>query len=316
MRIGVACFVVCVGLFVVPLGAAATVPVATVVSLDPAANEFTEGLTIDRRGNVYVGLAFQGRILKIAPDGRRSTFATLPIGSGLLIGLAVDAADSVYAAVDSFDPATQGIWRVSSARAAPIRVAALDPTGFPNGLAFDRQGDLFVTDSSLGTIWRISRFGGAATAWLSSPLLAGDPSLSGIGANGIAFWHGDVYVANSDRMSIVRVPVNRDGSAGTPRVYVADPAIGFADGIAFDARGSLYVASSFTSNTLVRIAPDRTIQLLATAADGLDYTASVAFGRSHGDRTKLYFTNAGVNFGTPSVMTADVGVAGNREDDR
>ena len=185
------------------------------------------------------------------------------------------------------------------------------PPAFPNGLAFDQHGNLFVTDSSLGTIWRIPSRGGAATAWLSSPLLAGDPSLSGTGANGIAFWHGDVYVANSDQMSIVRVPVSRNGSAGTPRVYVADPSIGFADGIAFDARGSLYVASSFTSNTLVRIAPDRTIQLLATAADGLDYTASVVFGTSHGDRTKLYFTNAGVNFGTPSVMTADVGVPGN-----
>lgn len=314
MKVAVACVVACVGLFLTPLAVAAVVPVTTVASLDAASNEFTEGLTIDRGGNIYVGLAFQGRILKIAPDGRRSTFASFPIGSGLLVGLAVDSVGSVFAAVDSFDPATHGIWRVSSGR-PPVRIAALDPASFANGLAFDQHGSLLVTDSSLGRIWRIANCRGPATVWLSSPLLEGDASLSGTGANGIAFWHGDVYVANSDRMSIVRVPVSRDGSAGTPNVYVADPAIGFADGIAFDARGNLYVASSFTSNTLTRIAPDRTIQTLATAADGLDYTASVAFGTSHGERTKLYFTNAGVNFGTPSVMRADVGIAGNLEED-
>ena len=168
MRFAAACFVVCAGLFVAPLASAATVPIATVVSLDPASNEFTEGLAIDRRGNIYVGLAFQGRILKIAPDGRRSTFASLPIGNGLLVGLAVDPAGNIYAAVDSFDPATHGIWRVSSAR-APVRVAALDPTGFPNGLAFDQQGNLFVTDSSLGTIWRIPQL------WRSRDGLAVEP---------------------------------------------------------------------------------------------------------------------------------------------
>ena len=311
-RIPVAGLVLFAVMLVSPLAAtAATVPLKTVVSLDPAANEFTEGLAIDRRGNLYVGLALQGRILKVTPDGVRSTLATLPIGGGLAVGLAVDAPGNVYAAVDSFDPATHGIWRITP-RGASERIAALDPTGFPNGLAFDNRGDLFVTDSALGTIWRISRWGGAATAWLQSPLLAGDPINGfGTGANGIAFWHGDVYVSNSDRMSIVRVPVNRDGSAGTPTIYASGPAIGYADGIAFDALGSLYVASSFLSNTLVRIAPDRTVQTLATAADGLDYTASVAFGTSHGERTQLYFTNAGVNFGAPSVMKADVGVPGN-----
>ena len=209
-----------------------------------------------------------------------------------------------------------GIWRVSSARDAPVRIATLDPTGFPNGLAFDRQGDLFVTDSSLGTIWRIPRFGGAATAWLSSPLLAGDPSLSGIGANGIAFWHGDVYVANSDQMSIVRVPVNRNGSAGTPRVYVADPSIGFADGIAFDARGGL---TSRVPSPRTRWCGSRQTERSSCLRQPLtDSTTPRASHSGHPtrDRTKLYFTNAGINFGTPSVMTADVGVAGNLEGDR
>jgi sugar lactone lactonase YvrE len=205
----------------------------------------------------------------------------------LVVGLAVDGAGNLYAAVDSFDPATHGIWRVSRTGASE-RIAALDPTGFPNGLAFDNQGDLFVTDSSLGTIWPIDRRGGAATAWLKSPLLAGDPVNGvGTGANGIAYRHGSLYISNTDAMSIVRVPISIDGSAGVPAVYVAGPAIGFADGIAFDVRGNLYVASSFSSNTLVRISPDLRIESLATAADGLDYTASLAFGQVKGANIRV-----------------------------
>jgi sugar lactone lactonase YvrE len=287
---------------------AATVPLSTVVSLDPSANEFTEGLAVDHRGNIYVGLLFQGAILKISPDGGRSILATLPLGDtglGLIVGLAADDAGNVYVADDTFEAATQGIWRVSPTGEVE-RYAALDPTGFPNGLAFDDRGNLYVTDSGLGTIWKIDRGGGTATAWSSSPLLSGDPSFDNFGANGIAFWRGDAYVSNSDRSSIVRVPMNPDGTAGTATVYTADPTLGYADGITFDTHGNLYVASSSGSNTLERISPDRTIQTLATAADGLDYTASVAFGTSHGEHGTLYFTNAGITFGTPSVMAADV----------
>jgi sugar lactone lactonase YvrE len=311
MRTAITCIFLLGALLATPLAAApATVPLTSVVALNPSANEYPEGITIDKRGNVYVGLAFDGRILKLAPDGARSTLAALPIGGGALIGLAVDASGNVYAAVASFDPATHGIWRVSP-QGASARIAALDPTGFPNGLAFDDRGNLFVSDSLLATVWRIGKGGGPAEAWLQSPLLAGDPiNGSGFGANGVAFWRGDLYVANTDRGSIVRVPVNPGGSAGTPTTYVADPAIHFADGIAFDVRGNLYVASSVLTNTLVRIAPDRTLETLASAADGLDYTASLAFGTGRGERTHLYFTNAGVNFGRPSVMTASVGVPG------
>ena len=45
--------------------------------------------------------------------------------------------------------------------------------------------------------------------------------------------------------------------------------------------------------------PDRTITTLAAARDGLDYAASTSFGQTPGERTVLYFTNAGFIFGTP-----------------
>jgi hypothetical protein len=48
---------------------------------------------------------------------------------------------------------------------------------------------------------------------------------------------------------------------------------------------------------------------LATAADGLDYLASVAFGTGD-EATSLFIANVGVVFGTPTVMKALVGATG------
>ena len=52
--------------------------VSEVVSLDPDAGEFPEGLAVDAAGNVYFGLAPTGEIRRLTPAGEVSTFAQLP----------------------------------------------------------------------------------------------------------------------------------------------------------------------------------------------------------------------------------------------
>jgi hypothetical protein len=58
------------------------------------------------------------------------------------------------------------------------------------------------------------------------------------------------------------------------------------------------------------VGPDRSVTTLATADDGLDYPASIAFGQGPRDSEELFVANVGANFGRPSVMAADIGVAG------
>jgi sugar lactone lactonase YvrE len=97
----------------------------------------------------------------------------------------------------TFEPATHGIWKVERNGSSRL-FGALDPTGFPNAIAFDEAGNLFVCDSSLGQIWKISRTG-EAKVWLKDPLLA---PVTNFGANGIEFVRDDLYVANTDQGSI------------------------------------------------------------------------------------------------------------------
>jgi len=40
-----------------------------------------------------------------------------------------------------------------------------------------------------------------------------------VGANGIAYYHGDLFVTNTNKRTIVRIPVAEDGSAGQPAVW-------------------------------------------------------------------------------------------------
>ncbi len=227
-----------------------------------------------------------------------------------MLGLAVDGRGTVYAALGSFDAATHGVWKVSPDGTAK-RLAALDPSGLPNALAFDDRGNLFVSDSFLGAIWRVPRGSDQAALWAQDPLLAGDPVNGiGFGANGVAFREGALYVGNTNEGTVVRIPVRSDGSAGTPAVWVRDPQLHGADGLQFDTQGDLYVTTDGLGNSLARVDPRRSVTTLAGADDGLDYPASIAFGQGPLDHSELFIADLGQNFGRPAVMGAEVGVTG------
>lgn len=282
--------------------------VETVIAFDPSAKEAPESIAIDRLGAIYLSLTATGEIRKLAPNGTQSTLATFPIGSGSLNGLAIDQKGNIYAALASFDQTTHGVWRITPDGASQ-RLAPLPPNGVPNGLTFDSQGNLFVADSQLGSIWRIAQGSEQAELWLENDLLRSN--LSGsftVGANGLKFWRGELYVSNSDKEDIIRIPVQSNGSAGTPAIYIKRLR---TDDFAFDVRGNLYAATGL-DNTIMRVSPDGSRKTLLTAEDGLDVPSAVAFGTSPNERTDLFITNVAL-FSTvnrPSLLKLCVGVSG------
>ncbi|HWC10001.1 MAG TPA: SMP-30/gluconolactonase/LRE family protein [Acidimicrobiales bacterium] len=297
--------------------AVATSHVGRVLNFDASAGELPESVVVDRRGTIYVSLAPLGQIRAIAPNGGQRVVATLPVGSGFgALGLALGPRDDVYVALSTFDPATNGIYRVGRGGTTE-RLPGTEAIGLPNGLLFDRRGNLFVTDSVGGAIWRIPAKG-IAERWLQHPLLEGDnsaPPPVPLGANGIAFRDGTLFVTNTEKGSLIRVPVKRDASPGTLSVLAQGPALIGADGLTLDTRGSLYVAVN-GQNTVVQVSPGgATLTTLATAADGLDSPSDVAFGQGRRDRRTLFVVNFAIGpvFGFPpgagpalSAMTVDV----------
>jgi len=102
-----------------------------------------------------------------------------------------------------------------------------------------------------------------------------------IGANGIALKGSSFYVTNTDKGSIVQIPVMADGSAGTPTVFVAPDCANLsgADGLTVDPDGNFIVAVNHL-NKLVRISPTGQVVPLLSAPL-LDFpTSSVFVGRT------------------------------------
>lgn len=265
--------------------------------------DFSEGLAFSGRGDLYVGFGLTGDIVKISRAGEVSLFANIdPTDQSLTLGLAVDPRSNVFVAVWSSVDSTNGVWKISPTGQA-ARFAAMPLGTIPNAIVFDERGNLLVTDSAGGAVWFVPRSGGSASLWVADPLLA--PSAA-FGANGIARRGNEVVVLNWDMGRIVKIPILPDGSAGTPSLFLEDPQLLTADGIAFDVRGNMYVGVNDPSQ-LLRVSPDGAIETLVLFPDNLDFATNVAFGDVD-EPTTAYLTIGG--FGQDTVVKVDIGIPG------
>ena len=321
------------------------------ISFDASQMELPEGVAVDKVGNVYVsvGTSVVGpmpyrsdQLWKFSPSGVKSVLADFGPPGGGGCGLAVDAVGNVYMARNLMP--YNGVFRVDQAGNIAL-LPGTEQIVFPDGLAFDQEGNLYITESwSLenpncgpygnGGIWRVPRDGSAAL-WLRHDLLTGacPPLLFPypIGANGIAFYNGNLYVNNTDKALVVRVPVRPDGSPGQPEVwkqvqdvpesvFYQSPAFPlFLDGIAMDVHGNVYLAVPSRA-AIVRInAADLSQDTIAVYPDvPLDAPLSLTFGTGKGERGSLFVSNGGfsglfvpgVPWAGPGLVKINVGIPG------
>ncbi len=244
-----------------------------------------EGLTPDRKGNLYVpqrGGAAGCSIVRIDPEGGASqagvTVAKMnpPCNPA---GLAFGPDRRLY--ITGFGAAGDEIGVVAPSDVDPANPPIVTgfATGTPgaNGIAFDDDGNLYASDgvTSQGRVFRVGPAGGAATVLFRVPPMANSvgvgrqnqalqppaagapPATQGIVANGLAFGKdGALFVADTARGALWRVDLSRRGDLRTPTgcdttftpdtlcfdaLFVQHPALDGADGIALDRAGSIWV---------------------------------------------------------------------------
>jgi sugar lactone lactonase YvrE len=250
-----------------------------------------EGLAVDPTGAVYVGtinfVPGDGAIIKFDKSGELVDTIGIP-GRPTVLGLVIARDGRLYAgATTGLDGSAQGAVVSVDPKSGQVSNVA-EGFVFPNGLAFDNKGNLFVTDSFLGKVFKISP-AGTVSVFASGPLLEGLPPESAFGANGLAFNKEGttLYVANTAKGTIVKIEVLRDGSAGPQTVFASG--IPSPDGVAFDVKNNLYVTANFANQIWV-VTPDGSASNvgLDTSLESLENPASLAFrGRD------LYITNTG-----------------------
>lgn len=274
-----------------------------------------EGVAVGPDGTVYSpsfgfnsdgALGGYGELFVFAPDG--SFLKNFPVAgsSPHLIGLVYQGSSNSLLVADlgkgvvwKVDPKTQ---KTSIFMQAPSVNG-----GSPglNALTIDKSGNVYTSDSFQGVIWKNGPSGGTPTAWYSpagqNDLLLptandNEPLIPPFGANGIEFNNeGTVlYAMNTAYHSIVKIPVNPDGSAGTGTVFTTG--LNAPDGLAVDANDNLWVAAN-QGDEIVVVDPTGTVvakkgDFNGIAGDGsiqgLLFPASVAFSPN---KSRLYVTN-------------------------
>jgi len=237
----------------------------------PAGAINPEGITADAHGNIYVTTFAvtgtpPGQLFVFRPNGKLLRQVNVENSTNFLLGLAFHPISGALLVIDN---GGQQVLTVDP-RTGSSSVFTTIPGGAsagPNALTFDNAGNVYISDSFQGIIWRTGQTGGLATAWVSDPLLT-TMGVPPFGANGLAFNSDEtaLFVANTGNDTVVKIPVN-SGTPGTPEVFVNS--VNGADGVIIDDEDNLWIAANQADEIVVL---DPTGRVIAKLGDfgGID----------------------------------------------
>lgn len=288
-------------------------PATTFATLPAGANN-PEGITVDASGRVYVTTfavggtpSGVGQLFVFGKHGHLLWQVDIAGSSALLLDLAFHPTTGALLVIDF---GNKQILNVNPANGAATVFATI-PGGAnagPNVLRFDDAGNVYISDSFQGTIWRTGPAGGAVSNWVTSPLLR-TTGVPPFGANGLAFNRdrSALFVTNTGNDTVVKIPLSA-GVPGAPAVFVNS--VNGADGLLIDDDDNLWVAANQADEIVVINPTGRVIAKLGDfngidrqgAPKGLLFPASLV---RHGEF--IYVTNLALDlrlFGLPQPVDA------------
>lgn len=259
-----------------------------------------EGLAFDADGTAYISLLKSKEIRTINPDGSTGLAGQIDIEKGFMPGLAMGPDGAVYGLVNNAPEGT-GLWRVVPGE-EPTLFANFDPIpGVPNHPTFSNSGEVYVSMSNPGVIYKVSADGQDINLWAESPWITSItiPSLGfKLGANGSVFNEDEniLYVSNTSKNLVAKIMLNEDGSAGEISCWFGHDSaceinsggvLEGNDGLAMTPDGTIFIASGI-NNRIVSVTQDGYMKIHAEGAP-LQYPVIVEFAPD--DYDTIYITN-------------------------
>lgn len=285
----------------VPAQVVATWPVGT----------FVENIAALPDGAFVVSLHNRRELHRVTPEGEVTVWATTPVPPA---GIAV-IGGVVHVVGGEIGVSPQSLLRIG-ADGGVTELASLPDALFLNGFASAGGGRAFAVDSILGAVFEVDVPSATVRLALRHSLLgkvSDNPMRPG--ANGIKLGDGALWITNTDREILLRVPLQNGRVPQDVQVDVVAQHLR-GDDLALDSAGNLYV-TNHTRNTLTRVTPNGNAAVIAGPAQGMAGCTACAFGTRPEDRTRLYVTTTGGMIEPfegvvqeAKLVRLDVGVAG------
>ncbi len=257
-----------------------------------------ECVAVHPDGTVWAG-GEAGQVYRISADGKK--VEEVANTGGFILGLAFSPSAKWLAICDL---GKKCVWRLDLQTMKLERFAdgaEGHKFNIPNYAVFDKKGNLYVSESGAfrqvnGKLLKFSP-DGVGEIWSKGPFNF---------ANGMAMGPKEkyLYVAVSFLPGVERIAFLPDGRAGERSLFCTLPE-SVPDGLAFDAKGNLYV-SCYAPNKIYKVTPDQEVSVLIDdwEAHTLSNPTNIAFG---GEKLNQLFA---ANLGRWHITKIDVGVRG------
>jgi DNA-binding beta-propeller fold protein YncE len=286
-----------------PAGAVTLKP-KVIATFDASTGENPEGIVIpfagDEEDNLFVTYLFRAEVHRVVNGaGEPVPYATISDPTNRVgAGLATDDSGNIYWAIGALPgpgTAPPGLYRIPAGGGVAEWFSVGHPAAFANGIEIVGN-TAYWTDPVMGAVHATDLSTGASQFWSLDPSLAGDPGACGgsplpfpFGANGITHSRGAIYVTNTQHGRVVRIPIRKDGSAGTARVITASCSkLKGADGIAASGQ-RLYVVNQESNSVLGVDANTGRMRTVFTGTP-LDRPSSIIVARPDCQK-RLFVTN-------------------------
>ena len=251
---------------------ARAVRVSVLIDFDPnsaAQTVIVESIAADPRGMLYACDRVTGNVWRIDPKNPKlivvGRVQERDIGGKKVradvSGIIFNQAGDLYLTAGGFKEVLRIRGRSLDPDEPGIAQTFASDTEGANGIAFDKNGNLYVTGGRNGRIYRTGPEGGRAEILAQVPLhtrvLPDGKTEQAIPANGIIFDRQGttLYIADTARGAIWKLAIGADGRAGQPTLLTQSVLLEGADGPAFDPQGNLWVAAN-ERNAVVLVQPD------------------------------------------------------------
>jgi sugar lactone lactonase YvrE len=258
---------------------------------------FTENISEDADGTIYVTGMLESNLWKISPDGEVEKLAHVEPYSSILgvaaveEGIVVGAFRRDFRTPNGFDFSNAGPEILLLDKTTGEIMAAVPGQNGQlfNGMVADERGNALVVDSLSASVWQFDPKARTLSLWLRDEELASSKP-GARSANGVKVSGDHVYIANSEKRSIYRVGIDADGERQGPLTLFAKD-LPHVDDFAVASDGTIFLPPTGQTNPgpLYRVPPGGAASTHAIGPSGASALVS------HDDKWVYWPSNSGID---------------------